>query len=116
MALLGDNRAHVFAAGADLDLVDPTGRECMLSQGDVVHVVGIPPGAPVSANAVVLASKGGTGVCNGEECRGAARRLARDAKRGVLRPSIKAWRSLQAKRGPRRLRRPHPLRPPVRPA
>ena len=43
MALLGDNRAHVFVAGADLDLVDPTGRECMLSQGDVVQVVGIPP-------------------------------------------------------------------------
>lgn len=60
VALLGDNRAHVFVAGADLDLVDPTGRECMLSQGDVVQVVGIPPGAPVSANAVVLASKGGT--------------------------------------------------------
>jgi hypothetical protein len=60
VALLGDNRAHVFVAGADLDLVDPTGRECMLSQGDVVQVVGVPPGAPVSANAVVLASKGGT--------------------------------------------------------
>jgi hypothetical protein len=60
VALLGDNRAHVFVAGADLDLVDPTGRECMLSQGDVVQVIGIPPGAPASANAVVLASKGGS--------------------------------------------------------
>ncbi len=56
--LLNDNQPHVFVAGSDLDLVDPTGRECMISQGDVVQVVGAPTAD--SATAVVLASKGGT--------------------------------------------------------
>lgn len=59
-ALLNDNRPHVFVAGSDLDLVDPTGRECMISQGDVVQVVGAPVGAAGTTNAVILASKGGT--------------------------------------------------------
>jgi hypothetical protein len=57
--LLSDNRPHVFVAGSDMDLVDTTGRECMISQGDVVQVVGVPSNAAGTANAVVMASKGG---------------------------------------------------------
>jgi hypothetical protein len=58
-ALMSDGRPHVFVAGSDLDLVDVTGRECMVSQGDVVQVQVAPPPDAVQANAVVLASKGG---------------------------------------------------------
>ncbi len=58
--LLSDNQPHVFVAGADLDLVDLTGRECMLTQGDVVQILAAPPADATTANAVVLASKGGT--------------------------------------------------------
>jgi hypothetical protein len=58
-ALLSDGRPHVFVAGADLDLVDAYGRECMVTEGDVVQVQGPPPPDAVQANAVVLASKGG---------------------------------------------------------
>ena len=42
-ALLSDGRPHVFVAGAELDLVDAYGRECMVTEGDVVQVQ-LPPG------------------------------------------------------------------------
>ena len=58
-ALLSDGRPHVFVAGADLDLVDVYGRECMVTEGDVVQVQSPPPPDAVQANAIVLASKGG---------------------------------------------------------
>jgi hypothetical protein len=58
-ALLSDGRPHVFVAGADLDVVDMSGRECMVTQGDVVQVQAPPPPDAVQANAIVLASKGG---------------------------------------------------------
>jgi hypothetical protein len=58
-ALMSDGRPHVFVAGSDLDLVDASGRECMVTQGDVVQVQSAPGPDAVQANAVVLASKGG---------------------------------------------------------
>ncbi len=58
-ALMSDGRPHVFVAGTDLDLVDASGRECMVTQGDVVQVQSAPSPDAVQANAVVLASKGG---------------------------------------------------------
>ena len=58
-ALLSDGRPHVFVAGADLDLVDASGRECMLTDGDVVQVQSPPTPDAVQVNAIVLASKGG---------------------------------------------------------
>jgi hypothetical protein len=58
-ALMGDGRPHVFVAGSDLDLVDASGRECMVTQGDVVQVQTPPAPDAVQANAIVLASKGG---------------------------------------------------------
>jgi len=57
--LLSDGRPHVFVAGSDLDLVDTAGRECTISQGDVLQVSGVPAPDAVQSNAVVLASKGG---------------------------------------------------------
>jgi hypothetical protein len=58
-ALMSDGRPHVFVAGSDLDLVDASGRECMVTQGDVVQVQTPPAPDAVQANAIVLASKGG---------------------------------------------------------
>jgi hypothetical protein len=64
---LGDRQPHVFVVASDLDLVDASGRRCMISEGDVVQVVSAPQPASGSADAVVLASKGGG------ECERAAR-------------------------------------------
>jgi hypothetical protein len=57
---LGDKESHVFVVASDLDLVDPTGRRCTVSEGDVVEVVSAAKPDTVTADAVVLASKGGT--------------------------------------------------------
>jgi hypothetical protein len=64
---LGDRQTHVYVAASDLDLVDDSGRRCMISEGDVVQVVSAAQPASGSADAVVLASKGGG------ECERAAR-------------------------------------------
>jgi hypothetical protein len=64
---LGDRQPHVFVVASDLDLVDVSGRRCMISEGDVVQVVSAPQPASGGADAVVLASKGGG------ECERAAR-------------------------------------------
>jgi hypothetical protein len=59
---LADRQPHVFVVASDLDLVDPSGRRCSVSEGDVVQVVsGANPGTS-TADAVVMASKGG-GEC-----------------------------------------------------
>lgn len=55
---LQEKEPHVFVADADLDLVDPSGRRCMLSEGDVVQVISAAHERTGSAQAVVLASKG----------------------------------------------------------
>jgi hypothetical protein len=56
---LSDRQPHVFVVASDLDLVDPTGRRCMISEGDVVQVTSGPEPSSSTASAVVLASKGG---------------------------------------------------------
>ena len=57
--LLTDGKAHVFVAGADLDVTDAGGSECALSEGDAIQLRGqVAPDAQ-AANLVVLASKGG---------------------------------------------------------
>jgi hypothetical protein len=56
--LLSDNRPHFFVSGHDLDLQDNSGRECQVSEGDVLGVQGTPAGASVSA--AIMWSKGGT--------------------------------------------------------
>ena len=57
--LLTDGTAHVFVAGADLDLVDSSGSECAISEGDALQMSGRPAADATSINLIVLASKGG---------------------------------------------------------
>jgi|GEM_PF-3441711 len=56
---ISDGQQHTFLADSDLDLVDPSGRRCMISQGDVVQTTGGPQAGTGTATAVILASKGG---------------------------------------------------------
>jgi hypothetical protein len=57
--LLTDGHAHVFMSGSSLDLVDGSGNECTLTQGDVVQVRAAPALGAQAVNATVVASKGG---------------------------------------------------------
>jgi hypothetical protein len=63
---LSDGQQHVLVVASDLDLVDPSGRRCMVSQGDVVQVISPPQPSSGAAQALVLSSKGGV------ECQRAA--------------------------------------------
>ena len=56
---ISDHQTHTFVVDSDLDLVDPSGRRCMISEGDVVQVNGGPERGAGTASAIVLASKGG---------------------------------------------------------
>ena len=64
--LLSDGRPHTFVTGDALDLVDTNGQECALSDGDALLLQTPPSPDAVSAQLVVLASKGG------QECRKSA--------------------------------------------
>jgi hypothetical protein len=57
--LLTDGHPHVFVAGGALDLVDDSGQECGISDGDALLLQAPPPADATAANLVVLASKGG---------------------------------------------------------
>jgi hypothetical protein len=57
---LADGQQHAFVVSSDLDLVDPSGRRCMVSEGDVVQVVSGPKADTATVTAVVMASKGGS--------------------------------------------------------
>jgi hypothetical protein len=61
--LLSDNAEHVFVVGNDLDLVDASGTECAMSEGDVLQLPGPPAADATAADLVVVTSKGG------QECR-----------------------------------------------
>jgi hypothetical protein len=50
---------HVFVVGSALDVVDASGTECTLSDGDALSINSAPPPDSPTANVVVLASKGG---------------------------------------------------------
>jgi hypothetical protein len=58
--MLSDNISHVFVAGRELDVVDSTGTECAVSDGDVLQLTPTPlaPDA-TAATLVVLTTKGG---------------------------------------------------------
>jgi hypothetical protein len=53
-----DRATHDFIADSQLDLIDPSGRRCILSEGDVVEVSGAPAPGSSSVTAVVMFSKG----------------------------------------------------------
>jgi hypothetical protein len=65
--MLTDNVQHIFIAGRDLDVLDATGTECALSEGDALQLT--PPTAPGAAEVTltVLSNKGGV------ECKGGAK-------------------------------------------
>jgi hypothetical protein len=57
--MMADGRPHTFVAGAALDLVDTSGQECAISDGDVLQLRTPPPPDATAADLVVMASKGG---------------------------------------------------------
>jgi hypothetical protein len=57
--MLGDGQPHVFVAGSALDVVDASGAECAVSDGDVL-ASRVPPGSnDTTAVLSMLSSKGG---------------------------------------------------------
>jgi hypothetical protein len=64
--MLTDGKSHVFVAGTALDVVDASGAECAISDGDALQLTTPPPAGATDANLVVLSSKGGS------ECQRAA--------------------------------------------
>lgn len=57
--MMTDGVQHIFVVGSSLDVVDATGRECAVSQGDAIQLAGPPPPDATAATLVVLSSKGG---------------------------------------------------------
>lgn len=57
--ILSDGHAHVFVAGSALDVVDISGNECALSDGDVLALAAPPNADDTAATLTVLSSKGG---------------------------------------------------------
>ncbi len=57
--MLADNIQHVFVAGGDLDVIDASGTECAVSEGDALQLAGPPAADATAADLVVLSSKGG---------------------------------------------------------
>jgi hypothetical protein len=60
---LNQKEPHTFVVASDLDLVDSTGRRCTLGEADVVQVISAAKPATGTAEAVVLASRGGSPKC-----------------------------------------------------
>jgi len=60
---LNQKEPHTFVVASDLDLVDSTGRRCTLGEADVVQVISAPKPTTGTAEAVVLASRGGGTKC-----------------------------------------------------
>ena len=56
--LLSDGHPHVFVAGGSLDLIDTSGHECAVSDGDALQLLTAPPANATVVNLVVLASRG----------------------------------------------------------
>jgi hypothetical protein len=57
--LLSDGNPHVFVAGTSLDVVDASGMECVISDGDVMKPVAPPAPSASDVDVVMLSSKGG---------------------------------------------------------
>jgi hypothetical protein len=62
-----DNAPHVFVAGNELDVLDATGAECAISDGDALRLNAPPPETSATASLTMLSSKGGS------ECRAGAK-------------------------------------------
>ena len=58
--MLTDNQTHVFVAGRELDVVDASGTECGVSEGDVLQLAPTPLAADATAaTLVMMTTKGG---------------------------------------------------------
>jgi hypothetical protein len=57
--LMSDGRPHAFVAGREVDVVDGSGLECAVTDGDVLQFAGPLGPQDATANVVVMASKGG---------------------------------------------------------
>lgn len=57
--MFADGRPHVFVTNAALDVVDATGAECELTDGDVIRTTVAPSSDATEAQMLVVASKGG---------------------------------------------------------
>jgi hypothetical protein len=57
--VVSDGQQHTLIADSDLDLVDPSGRRCMISEGDTIQTIGAPQPGSGTVSAIVLSSKGG---------------------------------------------------------
>jgi hypothetical protein len=56
--MLGDGQRHVFVVGMPLDVVDDSGTECALSEGDALRLASPPPPDAVAVSLMVFSSKG----------------------------------------------------------
>jgi hypothetical protein len=56
--MLGDGQRHVFVVGSPLDVVDDSGSECALSEGDALQLSTPPPPDATGVSLSVLSSKG----------------------------------------------------------
>ena len=61
--MLTDGQPHAFIAGSEVDVVDSTGQECAVTDGDVLSLTAPPAPDATEAQVTVLSSKGG------KECR-----------------------------------------------
>ncbi len=57
--LMSDGKPHAFVAGKEVDVVDGSGLECAVTDGDVIQLAGAPGAQDTTANVIVVASKGG---------------------------------------------------------
>lgn len=57
--MFSDGVQHVFVAGHSIDVVDASGTECAISEGDALKLTGPPAAGGTTANLIMLSSKGG---------------------------------------------------------
>jgi len=57
--MLSDGNTHIFVAGSPLDVVDESGNECALSEGDALKLAAPPSPNDTAASLIVLSGKGG---------------------------------------------------------
>ena len=57
--LMEDGKPHAFLAGREVDVVDSSGLECAITDGDVLQLTTAPGPQDATANVTVMASKGG---------------------------------------------------------
>jgi hypothetical protein len=56
--MMSDGQRHTFVVGQDLDLTDISGKECLVTAGDVLQLLTPPPAGADGVNLVVLSNKG----------------------------------------------------------